>query len=379
MNFESKTDLQASSIINQYMPGINQAQKRLNDLFRSACKKEKGQKYGVVGITEIVNCILKNNPLMIKFINDYKGKIINDSAYKWCIDMKVKDLYIDISLQREINLLEMAWSIIKADGFNESLAQPIDVFYRWCYEKKMGLIPDGFRRSFMAIFCGKSSVKGIEYETKKNNKTEDECAIQEAKFFNLKNQGTLPLNFEQMFKSNVRMNDTDALMVKNVLKKAGLDIGNIINPDGVSLKKLQEIYKTLLGNLPNNQNVFTHYYSHKDFIETTNFYIKIFNLTRKNEDSPNIDDLTAICRLKFKIENGYMQRTFNFNYKTNDLFSKLKTFAVKNLQKQGQLTLGKTTQSKNKTAEFILIKNLFNISKEMQDYIKKIWLIEHLI
>jgi hypothetical protein len=57
----------------------------------------------------------------------------------------------------------------------------------------------------------------------------------------------------------------------------------------------------------------------------------------------------------------------------------LKNFIIKNKKKQGQLTLGKTTQSKNKTAEFILIKNLFNLNKEMQDHIKKIWCIDHLI
>jgi hypothetical protein len=102
-------------------------------------------------------------------------------------------------------------------------------------------------------------------------------------------------------------------------------------------------------------------------------------LSRQNEDSPNIDDLTAICRLKFKIEDGYMKKTFNFNYDTKDLFLNLKNFIIKNKKKQGQLTLGKTTQSKNKTAEFILIKNLFNLNKEIQDHIKKIWCIDHLI
>jgi hypothetical protein len=379
MNFKSKTDLQVTTVISQYLPGINQAQKKLNELFRLACKRKKGEKYGIVSINEIIDCILENNPLMQKFLRDYNGKTINDTPFLWAIDMKFNDLSIDISLQREINVYEMVWSIIRANGFNESLAAPIDVFYRYCYGKKSGLIPDGFRRTIMAILCGKKSIKGIEYRTEKNNDTEDECAILEAEFFNLKNQGVLPLNFEQIFKSGIRMKNPDDLLVKNVLNSAGLDIGNVVNPDAVSLKKLQEIYKTLLGQKPNNQNAYTHYYSHRDFIETSNFYIKTFNLSRQNEDSPNIDDLTAICRLKFKIEDGYMKRTFNFNYDSKDLFLNLKNFIIKNKKKQGQLTLGKTTQSKNKTAEFILIKNLFNLNKEMQDHIKKIWCIDHLI
>jgi predicted RNase H-related nuclease YkuK (DUF458 family) len=74
-----------------------------------------------------------------------------------------------------------------------------------------------------------------------------------------------------------------------------------------------------------------------------------------------------------------MNQKFNFTYSVNDLYENLKIFVQKINKKQGKLTLGRTTQGKNKTAELIALKNLFNIKKETIDEIKKTWNIEKLI
>jgi hypothetical protein len=369
-----------NSIYTRYSDGVKKAQKRLEKLFKNSLLRNKGEKYGVVSINEIIKAIYENNPLMMKFSIDYDNKILNCKKYISFL-LSFESLYIDISLQREIDLEKTVKDIIRCKGFNEALAEDISVFYRHCYDsdKEYGFIADGFRRTIMSILVGKNNVRAFKFNEDKNDWSEDQCAINEAEFFILKNKGHKSTSFEEEFKADVRRNETDAVKVRDILNAAGLDIENIVNPYGVKLKKLSEIYKILLMEKPKNKNVYTNYYTKDVFIKTVRKYIDFFKLTDKKEHSPNIDDFTALCRLTFKIENGYMYEKFNLNYSVNDLYENLKIFVEKVNKKQGKLTLGRTTQGKNKTAELIALKNLFNINNETVDKIKKTWNIEKLI
>lgn len=370
-----------TSIFTRYSEGVKKAQTNLETIFKNALIRNKGNKYGVVSIVEIIKAIFENNPVMLKFYEEYNGKILNIKGYTSSL-LSFESLYIDISLQREIDLEKTVKDIIRCKGFNEALAEDISVFYRYCYEpdKKYGFIADGFRRTIMSILIGKNNVRAIKYNENENkNWSEDECAINESEFFILKNKGHKPTSFEEEFKADVRRKEKDAIIVRDILNAAGLDIENIVNPYNVKLKKLSEIYKILLMEKPKNKNTYTNYYTKDVFIKTVRKYIDLFKLTDKKEHNPNIDDLTALCRLTFKIENGYMNQKFNFTYSVNDLYENLKIFVQKINKKQGKLTLGRTTQGKNKTAELIALKNLFNIKKETIDEIKKTWNIEKLI
>lgn len=154
--------------------------------------------------------------------------------------MEIKHLYVDMTYQRIIRLQELL-NKIKDVGFDESAAGVIDIALR---PSGLKVIWDGFRRTLMAMICGRTVIQASIY-THNENIDDAECQKVEAKFFRMRNTAE-KMRPEEIFRSEVVYEDPIALSILSFLKKCNLDVAGL-NPKGKTIGGITEIrlnYKT---------------------------------------------------------------------------------------------------------------------------------------
>lgn len=148
--------------------------------------------------------------------------------------IEIKDLYVDMTYQRIIRLQELL-NRIKNVGFEESAAGVIDIALR---PDGTRVVWDGFRRTLMAMICGRTVIQGSIY-THNENIDDAECRKVEAKLFRMRNTAE-KMKPEEIFRSEVVYEDEIALSILSFLKKCNLDVAGL-NPKGKTIGGISEI------------------------------------------------------------------------------------------------------------------------------------------
>jgi hypothetical protein len=219
-----------------------------------------------------------------------------------------------ITYQRKMRLLKLLKKLYNAGGFDKRAAGHIDVakrpngdYYIW----------DGFRRAFMALFCGidhmPASVFSHEY-----GKTVTECEKYEARMFKIRNSDIEPMKAEEIFRAKVIYDDPEALTFLSFLKDCELDVEHL-NPGNKELGGIVHLEKT-----------WKHNHVQKDNLVTASYIIQ------KAWPKDSVVSSYLLCGLgKFLDVNENM----NKSYDTDDILIAFKKFInVRPARKQEELT-----------------------------------------
>ena len=71
----------------------------LESIFKNALLRNKGNKYGVVSISEIIKEIFENNPVMLKFYKDYDNIVKKDFDFFCKRHLKSYDCEVDLKIK----------------------------------------------------------------------------------------------------------------------------------------------------------------------------------------------------------------------------------------------------------------------------------------
>jgi|TARA_B100001059_G_C17734813_1_gene528249 hypothetical protein len=195
---------------------------------------------GEISVDTIVNKIKsldslksKNSALLVTQEDPYK---------KEKGTVKISELTVDMSYQRTLNLKKILSHLKKSNGqFDKFLAGHIDV----CKRPNGKLyVWDGFRRSILAGLKGIESMPAsyVEHE----NLSILECQKLEAEKFEIKNAYAENMKREEIWKSQIVQNNKNAIMIKNFLANANLDVLKVLST-GYDMSSFAEVEKVLVG------------------------------------------------------------------------------------------------------------------------------------
>tara|TARA_B100000780_G_C21055315_1_gene423951 strand:- start:44 stop:1147 length:1104 start_codon:yes stop_codon:yes gene_type:complete len=182
-------------------------------------------------IQEIINTIKQLNLPDIE-------KLEKPQAYGKEFDtMDLKDIYVDMTYQRKLNLRNLLNNLVKQGGFKKGAAGTVDVAYR--PNQEIDVVWDGFRRCIKAGIMGLDKIR-VSRTIHSDIWTEEQCQEEEAKLFKCRNTQD-KMKVEELFKASVVAKDPIALEQLELLKNCNLNVEGLnTNPKAISLGGLAE-------------------------------------------------------------------------------------------------------------------------------------------
>lgn len=282
-----------------------------------------------------------------KVTNLKKYKIPNASPYEsnsFLVDLnKVK---VCITYQRKMRLLKLLKKLAAGGGFDKRAAGHIDVsvrpngdIYVW----------DGFRRAFMALFCGIDHMPA-SWLQHSHGMTTTECEKQEARMFKIRNSDIEPMKQEEIFRAKVVYDEPEALKFLSFLKDCKLDVENLL-PGYKSLGGIVQVWNTWKHN----------HVSHDNLIVSSEI---IQNAWPKDA----VVSSYLLCGLgKFLDINEQMNKSFDEDY----ILESFKKFInVRPPRKQEELTGRRLNKAPNDSIAYCIAKHvMMEDEKYMKDFL----------
>ena len=151
--------------------------------------------------------------------------------------MNLKDLYVDMTYQRKLNLRNLLNKLVKQNGFEKGAAGTVDTAHR--PKQELDVVWDGFRRCIKAGIMGLKEIR-VSRTRHSDTWSEEQCQEAEAKLFECRNTQE-KTKVEELFKAKVVAKDSVSLDQLQVLKDCNLDVEGLnTSPKAVSLGGLAE-------------------------------------------------------------------------------------------------------------------------------------------
>ena len=339
---------------------------QLQTEFKNLCfeyKHVKGEeKVPYIEIFEL----FKNKKKILTFLQKYHGTGFNMDIFSSFEKVKLVDMFLDLSYQRITDLKKCFENVIKVNGFDGTLAEPLMTFrsygqYNW-------RVADGGHRIIMLFLVGETEYAVIPTEHEEGLSLQEEKEI-EAQRFVIKNSISNEVQFINIYKAWLCFPKNtseyeDAQSVLTTLGKANIDVKHgYFYPDAPRIDKLQDIFNALLVT-PKKGNKFYKYYSADSFITAS----KIMQTAYTKPDEIIIEDLLCLARLIEKAEDGVFD---NFDVTVESISMAYIDYAKKH--SMGYLT--KDTLQKNKlaTLDYNVMNTLFKLKKKDRNYLETLW------
>ena len=339
---------------------------QLQTEFKNLCfeyKHVKGEeKVPYIEIFEL----FKNKKKILTFLQKYHGTGFNMDIFSSFEKVKLVNMFLDLSYQRITDLLKCFENVIKVNGFDGTLAEPLMTFrsygqYNW-------RVADGGHRIIMLFLVGETEYAVIPTEHEEGLSLQEEKEI-EAQRFVIKNSISNEVQFINIYKAWLCFPKNtseyeDAQSVLTTLGKANIDVKHgYFYPDAPRIDKLQDIFNALLVT-PKKGNKFYKYYSADSFITAS----KIMQTAYTKPDEIIIEDLLCLARLIEKAEDGVFD---NFDVTVESISMAYIDYAKKH--SMGYLT--KDTLQKNKlaTLDYNVMNTLFKLKKKDRNYLETLW------
>ena len=180
---------------------------------------------GVVKLSTIIDIIQYEN-----FYEDVLEKI--EKPIEYCKDdynnllVPLRNLFVDLSYQRELKILNLIKRLIDSREFIKSPAGFIDIAIR---PDTRSFVWDGFHRAILALMAGYENLPASIYYHPKGF-SQEQCREKEANFFVIRNANISKLTPDEVFKGSVATGDAKALKQLSYLKTCRLNILDT-NPD----------------------------------------------------------------------------------------------------------------------------------------------------
>ncbi len=339
---------------------------QLQTEFKNLCfeyKHVKGEeKVPYIEIFEL----FKNKKKILTFLQKYHGTGFNMDIFSSFEKVKLVDMFLDLSYQRITDLKKCFENVIKVNGFDGTLAEPLMTFrsygqYNW-------RVADGGHRIIMLFLVGETEYAVIPTEHEEGLSLQEEKEI-EAQRFVIKNSISNEVQFINIYKAWLCFPKNtseyeDAQSVLTTLGKANIDVKHgYFYPDAPRIDKLQDIFNALLVT-PKKGNKFYKYYSADSFITAS----KIMQTAYTKPDEIIIEDLLCLARLIEKAEDGVFD---NFDVTVESISMAYIDYSKKH--SMGYLT--KDTLQKNKlaTLDYNVMNTLFKLKKKDRNYLETLW------
>lgn len=310
--------------------------------------------------------LFKNKKKILTFLQKYHGKGFNMDIFSSFEKVKLVNMFLDLSYQRITDLKKCFENVIKVNGFDGTLAEPLMTFrsygqYNW-------RVADGGHRIIMLFLVGETEYAVIPTEHEEGLSLQEEKEI-EAQRFVIKNSISNEVQFINIYKAWLCFPKNtseyeDAQSVLTTLGKANIDVKHgYFYPDAPRIDKLQDIFNALLVT-PKKGNKFYKYYSADSFITAS----KIMQTAYTKPDEIIIEDLLCLARLIEKAEDGVFD---NFDVTVESISMAYIDYAKKH--SMGYLT--KDTLQKNKlaTLDYNVMNTLFKLKKKDRNYLETLW------
>jgi hypothetical protein len=361
-------DKEIKARLNPLLKEITQLQTEFKNLcfeYKHVKNEEK------VPYTEIFE-LFKNKKKILTFLQDYHGTGVMSEAWASCPTVKLVDMHLDLSYQRITDLLKCFENVIKVEGFDGTLAEPLMTFrsygqYNW-------RVADGGHRIIMLFLVGETEYSVLPIEHGEGLTSNEEREI-EAQRFVVKNSISNEVQFISIYKAWLCFPKNtseyeDAQSVLTTLGKANIDVKHgYFYPDAPRIDKLQDIFKALLVT-PKKGDKFYKYYSADSFITAS----KIMQTAYIKPEEIIIEDLLCLARLIEKSEDGVFD---NFDVKDVPfLNTEAISMAYINYAKKHSMGyLTKDTLQKNKlaTLDYNVMNTLFKLKKKDRNYLETLW------
>jgi hypothetical protein len=277
--------------------------------------------------------------------NIKKYKIPNATPYEtgqWMVNLN--EVKVCVTYQRKMRLLKLLKKLYSAGGFDKYAAGHIDVAKR---PNGDYFIWDGFRRAFMALFCGIDYMPASVYHHVYGTSNTD-CEKYEARMFKIRNSDIEPMKAEEIFRAKVIYDEPEALKFLQFLRDCELDVENLL-PGYKTLGGIVQLEKT---------------WKHKHVDETN--LIEASNILQKSWPKDAVISSYLLCGLgKFLDVNEEMDESFDTDY----ILSCFKKFiSVKPPRKQDELTGKRLNKAPNDSIAYCIAKY---VMEQEEPYMKK--------
>ena len=157
----------------------------------------------------------------LKLAHPYTGDVV-----------PIEDIWVDLSYQRKLGLQAIINRLIEHGRFDKEVAGHIDLAIRT--DGRL-FVWDGFHRVIMATIARLETIPASIFAHDKTDNNEEQV-MKEARMFKIRNSAQSPMKPEQIFKSEVRFRDPEALQILDLLKECRLDVeGTNDDADALSL------------------------------------------------------------------------------------------------------------------------------------------------
>ena len=282
-----------------------------------------------------------------KVTNSKKYKIPNSTPYdanNFLVDLN--NAKVCITYQRKMRLLKLLKKLNSTGGFDKRAAGHIDVAVR---PNGDIFIWDGFRRAFMALFCGIDHMPA-SWLNHSHSMTVTECEKQEARMFKIRNSDIEQMKPEEIFRAKVIYDEPEALKFLSFLKDCRLDVESLL-PGFVSLGGMKQLFNTW-----KHEHV-----SHDNLILSSNI---IQNAWVKD----TVISSYLLCGLgKFLDINEHMNKSFDEEY----ILKHFKNFInVRPPRKQEELTGRRLNKAPNDSIAYCIAKHVLGEDENyMQEFL----------
>ena len=160
----------------------------------------------------------------------------------------LEDLWVDMTYQRMLKLKKIIEHLRRKDMnnihriyFNKMLAGAVDIAIR---PDGRGFIWDGFRRSIIALLCGKRFIK-TSIEKHEDGTSEADCKAIESFVFKIKNGFAESMPKEELYKSGIVHEEEESMKLYKVIVDMGVDVLGT-NPGHPELGAFSEFKDTVI-------------------------------------------------------------------------------------------------------------------------------------
>lgn len=144
----------------------------------------------------------------------------------------IKDIWVDLDYQRKLELQNILNRLEECNGYKTEYAGFIDLAVRPDGKK---CVWDGFHRLIMAAICGALTIPAAIYKHPKT-RSKNECHIEEAKMFKVRNALRSQMKPEYIFKADLAIGDPKAKALLSLMEECGVTIaGTNKDKDAVEL------------------------------------------------------------------------------------------------------------------------------------------------
>ena len=142
--------------------------------------------------------LFKNKKKILTFLQKYHGKGFNMDIFSSFEKVKLVNMFLDLSYQRITDLKKCFENVIKVNGFDGTLAEPLMTFrsygqYNW-------RVADGGHRIIMLFLVGETEYAVIPTEHEEGLSLQEEKEI-EAQRFVIKNSISNEVQFINIYKA----------------------------------------------------------------------------------------------------------------------------------------------------------------------------------